>query len=310
MANRYCSVKFKSGEELDRALEAAMGSCEAAETAERAATTAAEAARAAEDAASEVRDGFRQLQDEVSALGEEVADLRDNGGASSWNELSDKPFGENEDGTIKYLDNKYLSILDSGEVDVFPRRDGIYRNVGPVTDGGPNVYVLQYQTSSPPALVVDKTYEVHWDGKTYTCTAEQLGDGIGLGNAAISGYGEASDYPFLIYVVAEEHYNGTETVYLYQTYFSTYLDRYDGTGGEGYHVVRVYYAVSELKEEWLPGTVGMTPTAVDLSKFETEGKIVETYADKTRITYTVTVDADGNPTKITDSNGNVTELTW
>lgn len=51
------------------------------------------------------------------------------------------------------------------------------------------------------------------------------------------------------------------------------------------------------------------PTAVDLSNYD-GGTIVETYADGTSKTTTIEFDADGNPIKITDSDGNVTVLTW
>ena len=50
--------------------------------------------------------------------------------------------------------------------------------------------------------------------------------------------------------------------------------------------------------------------AVDLSGFETEGKIVETYSDGTSVEYSFEFDSEGNPTKITDSDGNETVLTW
>lgn len=55
---------------------------------------------------------------------------------------------------------------------------------------------------------------------------------------------------------------------------------------------------------------GETPTGVDLSKLATQGKIVETFADGTTKTTTIEFDADGNPTKVTDGDGNVTVLTW
>lgn len=51
------------------------------------------------------------------------------------------------------------------------------------------------------------------------------------------------------------------------------------------------------------------PTAVDLSNYD-GGTIVETYADGTSKTTTIEFDADGNPIKITDGDGNVTVLTW
>ena len=50
--------------------------------------------------------------------------------------------------------------------------------------------------------------------------------------------------------------------------------------------------------------------SVDLSGFETEGEIVETYPDGTSVTYNFEFDSEGNPVKITDSDGNETVLTW
>lgn len=49
---------------------------------------------------------------------------------------------------------------------------------------------------------------------------------------------------------------------------------------------------------------------VDLSAYDTDGKIVETYADGSTKTSTIEFDENGNPIKITDSNGHVTEITW
>lgn len=53
-----------------------------------------------------------------------------------------------------------------------------------------------------------------------------------------------------------------------------------------------------------------TPTSIDLSAFDTEGKIVETYGNGTIRTTTMEFDEAGNPIKITDPDGNVTELVW
>lgn len=55
---------------------------------------------------------------------------------------------------------------------------------------------------------------------------------------------------------------------------------------------------------------GGRTTTVDLSAFETEGKIVETYDDGSTNTTTMEFDANGNPVKITDGYGNETVLTW
>lgn len=50
--------------------------------------------------------------------------------------------------------------------------------------------------------------------------------------------------------------------------------------------------------------------SVDLSGLDSEGKIVETYADGTTKTTTIESDENGNPVKITDGDGNVTTLIW
>lgn len=49
--------------------------------------------------------------------------------------------------------------------------------------------------------------------------------------------------------------------------------------------------------------------SVDLSGYE-NGTIVETYSDGSALTFSLAFDADGNITKITDSNGNETVITW
>lgn len=56
--------------------------------------------------------------------------------------------------------------------------------------------------------------------------------------------------------------------------------------------------------------VNKTATTVDLSAYESNGTIVETYSDGSTITYTMEFDTNGHPTKVTDSKGNVTKLTW
>lgn len=52
-----------------------------------------------------------------------------------------------------------------------------------------------------------------------------------------------------------------------------------------------------------------TPVEVDLTAFESDGIIVETYADGSTVTTTMERNAEGKVTKITDSNGNETVLT-
>ena len=71
---------------------------------------------------------------------------------------------------------------------------------------------------------------------------------------------------------------------------------------EGFVVVR-----ASALEEAQPEAVA---TTIDMRKFDTSGQITETYADGSTKTTTIEFDADGNPVKITDGDGNVTTLTW
>ena len=54
----------------------------------------------------------------------------------------------------------------------------------------------------------------------------------------------------------------------------------------------------------------VSASGIDLSAFDTEGKIVEEFQNGRTKTTTLELDANGNPVKITDSDGNVTTLTW
>lgn len=72
-------------------------------------------------------------------------------------------------------------------------------------------------------------------------------------------------------------------------------------------------AIAYAAFEQITGDIGKlkrSPTSVDLSAFETQGLIVETYADGSEITYQMEFDSEGRPIKVTDSNGNETVLTW
>lgn len=51
-------------------------------------------------------------------------------------------------------------------------------------------------------------------------------------------------------------------------------------------------------------------TEIDLSQYESNGRIVETFSDGTKKTTTVKLDDNGKPVKITDSAGNTTNLNW
>lgn len=68
----------------------------------------------------------------------------------------------------------------------------------------------------------------------------------------------------------------------------------------------------KVKEEYLPDISGGSKVAthVDLTRYASEGVIVEHYADGTTLTHTMEFDGSGNPIKITDSDGKEVTLTW
>ena len=190
----------------------------------------------------------------------------------SWNDLLDRPFGEKGE-TPEIFNAENLEFGDSGM---------------------PGLYAWESTTSTFP-LVEGVRYLIVWDTVGYYCdaVAANLGgvDGIGIGNFAIAGLGENTEEPFLIGVAVD----GSAAIC------------YTTENAET-HSVTIYSLaplVKTLDAKYLP-----SPVSVDLSAYESEGKIVETYADGSAITTVMEFDANGNPIKITDSNGNVTVLTW
>lgn len=61
---------------------------------------------------------------------------------------------------------------------------------------------------------------------------------------------------------------------------------------------------------WVSDFKESVATNIDMSTFDTNGKITETYSDGSTKTTTIEFDENGQPIKITDGNGNVTALTW
>lgn len=62
--------------------------------------------------------------------------------------------------------------------------------------------------------------------------------------------------------------------------------------------------------EWQAADAQNVPASIDMSAFDSEGKIVETFENGTSKTSVIEFDEGGNPVKITDGDGNVTVLAW
>ena len=97
------------------------------------------------------------------------------GGASSWNDLTDKPFGEEQ--LIEWtFDEDVVFSQDYG--DGYIESDGEYTLIG--------------------GLIVGNEYKVTYDGEEYTCVCYDS-DGLSLGDESIWGGEPTGDYPFAAY---------------------------------------------------------------------------------------------------------------
>ena len=167
------------------------------------------------------------------------------GGVSSWNDLTDKPFGENEDGTVKQLDNKYLSILEleAGKDVLLPTTTG--------TTSVENLF--GYNLLCLPALTDEETYnkfttstkpiKVMCDGVEYVCDLQNVGGNALIGNVTALG-GSGNDEPFAAMCIS----NGEGTYAIIVAFIN------DTTPAD--HTVSIYQDTEEktykLKEEHLP----------------------------------------------------------
>lgn len=214
------------------------------------------------------------------------------GGASSWNDLADKPFGEDAEGNITKLDNKYLDILEKRELKktVLGETTYTFTFLSDLGAFGKNVM------PAPCTLTLGETYTVTWDGEKYVCETQDasalFGDSaVGLGNLSsvgLSGNGE----PFGIGWSAM----GMLVCSAVDTTPQSHTFSIDIPMGEGYYIK--------------PEFTQPSAASVDMSRFESDGIIAETYADGSVKTTTIEYDSTGNPVKITDGDGNVTEFTW
>lgn len=206
---------------------------------------------------------------------------------------------------LKPLDNKYLAILDGKE--------------GTETELLPSTTVTTefdstYQMYMSGALSTTEIFElwhgdgenktegsvfVEFDGTSYECAFQRLEalDNVNaVGNCVAFG-GTGNGEPFAIAM----GFNSTAGGY--------WMIGVPADTAPTEHTVRIYQSTKgswKIKHEYPLEQ----PVSVDMSAFESEGKIVETFADGTKKTTVVELNGIGNPSKITDSDGNVTTLTW
>ena len=195
---------------------------------------------------------FKAFNEAVGEINRRVSSLESGGGGgggggvTSWNDLTDKPFGENEDGTVKQLDNKYLAILNyeaSGETDYLPSYTAT--NMFLEMAGGISAFMLIPETTKEVFdawMANQDNVTVVYDNVTYNCAIQEIQGMKAVGNLASMG-GTGNNEPFAVGVIQEDA----------DVYMWLIISTVDTAPTE--HTVRVYRDVPEkwlLKEECLP----------------------------------------------------------
>ena len=198
MPDNYCSQRFKTGEELDKALAAALCSCDDAARAEAAAARAEEIQSKVDETVSEALTQAKESGEFDGAPGQPGKDGKDGytpqrgvdywteadkaeikaevggGGVSSWNDLNDKPFGEAH------------GVLFDGH---------LQDSLNEAGDGWLGEMIVE--DTSDNTLIVGETYTVTWNGVEYELEAVSLQGMPVVGNTVAVG-GEDNGVPFVL----------------------------------------------------------------------------------------------------------------
>lgn len=170
MVEKYCSSKFTCGEDLDKALEAALCSCDDAARAEAAADRAEAAAKTTPYIGE--NGNWCVWDSETGAFVDSGVAAQGDPGTTSWNDITDNPFVGEE-----------TTILAETQVETAEGMDE-YLGFLPQT-----------------ALVSGEKYTVSFDGVKYECTAETDNSNIVMGNKYVKTLGregEDTGEPFYI----------------------------------------------------------------------------------------------------------------
>lgn len=139
------------------------------------------------------------------------------GGVSDWNDLENRPFYDDEDGTVAMqLDNKYLQILETGKVPVdnLPEQSLSFR-----LEDTTGYYVCNImETDTVNMLVSGDSYYVEWEGEKYSFTAKTISVlgivGVYIGNAMIeTGENDGTPFSFISFLNPENPSASVWTIY-------------------------------------------------------------------------------------------------
>lgn len=195
------------------------------------------------------------------------------GGVTSWNDLTDKPF---------YEETSIETIVAEQEYSGFTYLSAL----GLYGKAGMNWFSLRE----------GEKYTVRWHGEDWPVTALKIAqqgmEAIVLGNEKLlTGESATPVEPFVVYQITANNYCA--------------VCAFDQEASHTFGIFKDNTVIHPLDAKFLPSSV-----SIDLSQYESNGKIVETFADGTTKTTTVEFDGNGKPVKITDSYGNTTNLSW
>ena len=162
------------------------------------------------------------------------------GGVSSWNDLTDKPFGENADGTVTQIDNKYLAPIEPavGYAELRPEvtfTSAMNSDYGVYFNG-----VAVDQSAYDRWHANTDTVRVTYDGTSYECEPQTVGGYYGVGNGVPFG-GTGNNEPFVVTVAPD---NGR--------YFLTCFCLTDTASAQHTLTVEISETQYKLREEYLP----------------------------------------------------------
>lgn len=206
---------------------------------------------------------------------------------------------------VKQLDNKYLAILDG----VAGTEPELLNESTGVTEYNSSLGAFCFYPPTTEETVTywnsldEGTVFVEFDGEVYECSPQRIAafaNAVAVGNCAVIG-GTGNNEPFVVAATDDEGPDGNR-------YYAFIVAGFADTQPTS-HTVSIWQGTREsykIKHEYPLEQ----PVSIDMSAFESEGKIVETYADGKRKVTTIEFNAMGNPSKITDSDGNVIQFMW
>lgn len=184
---------------------------------------------------------FDHTAQEIDDAVDKVANVSVGGGVTSWDDLTDRPFFENDSGGVRQIDNRFLAILEkTEETELVPAQELAFSKSGITNSNGSVLYTCNYDPGV--SLQEGKEYIVEFGDRKYHLIAKYHEDNLVrayyLGNFALlwSGVEELDTEESLLIMWSEGETNLLIT-----------------TSEEGEsHTFGITQVAYKVKEEYLP----------------------------------------------------------